>query len=384
MPVTTAELESRYKEVSMNYVNLNNSLNVALLDDNTSVDDMVDLKKQASRARTTMETLKAQIDAMNAENGIDPEPSKELKGDPVEIKAQNQVKAFKNMLIKGSFQDAAASGIGLEQGGVLIPEQILTPEHEENQFPTLKDLIRTIAVNRTTGKLPVFKTSNEVMKVHKEFTPTEHANGSAIMGINFDLQSYTTQYVYSQELLTDSAYDWESEIRQQMSELEDNTDDMLITQALTDGVTATSTASSTLIKDMKHILNKELLPVDSRAATLIMSQSAYDDLDGLTDTNGRGLFESDLTSPSGSRFKGRNIVTVSDLLFPNAKDGDENIIIAPLQKAIINFKENQIAGQFQDTTDMWYKALGMFLRQNIVQARKDVIFSLTTASASKA
>lgn len=383
---TKEDLESKYKEVSTEYVDLNNKLNVALLDNSTSLDDMTEMKKNAAYAKTRMQTIKAQIDAMNADERAKAsvEPAKKLKdaGSSAKIKGEQQVKAFKNMLISGDIRDAVTGGIGLQQGSVLIPEQILAPEHDQPQFPHLKDMIRTIAVTSTTGKLPVFQTSNDVMKEHTEFTSTDNFNAKQIKPVNYDLKSYTAQYVYSQELLSDSAYDWEAEIRQTMMELEDNTDDVLITQALTQGVTAATTTSANLIKDLKHILNKQLLPIDSQAATLLMSQSAYDDLDSLTDTMGRGLFETDLTSPSGSRFKGRPIVTVSDVLFPNAKDGDENVVVAPLPKAIINFKQSTITGQFQDTHDMWYKALGIYLRQNIVKARKDVIFSLTTSSAS--
>lgn len=386
MAVTTKQLESKYKEASTEYVDLNNKLNIALLDNATTLEDMTQLKKDASRAKTRMQTIKMQIDAANKDNKAAEKslPIKDIKnaGDAAKIKAEKQKQALKNMLVSGNIQDAVTGGIGLQQGGVLIPEQILAPEHDQQQFPHLKDMIRTVAVTSTTGKLPVFTTSDDVMKEHVEFTPTQPSNAKTVKGIIYNLKSYTAQYIYSQELLSDSSYDWVSELRQTMMELEDNTDDMLITQALTKDVAPTTTASSTLIKDLKHILNKMLLPNDSKASTLLMSQSAYDDLDSLTDTMGRGLFETDLTSPSGSMFKGRPIVTVSDLLFPNAKDGDENIIVAPLPKAVINFKQSEITGQFQDTTDQWYQSLGLYLRQDIEQARKDVIFSLTTSSTS--
>lgn len=383
MAVSIEQLESKYKEVSTDYVDLNNRLNVALLDNATSLEDMTKLKKDASRAKTRMQTIKMQIDTANKDNAAAEKslPIKDIKnaGDAAKIK---QRKAFKNMLMSGDIRDAVTGGIGLDHGSVLIPEEILAPEHDQQQFPHLKDMIRTVSVNSTTGKLPVFLTSDDVMKEHKEFTPTQPSNAKTVKGIIYNLKSYTAQYIYSQELLSDSSYDWVSELRQTMMELEDNTDDMLITQALTKDVTANSTASATLIKDLKHILNKMLLPTDSKNSTLLMSQTAYDDLDSLTDTMGRGLFETDLASPSGSMFKGRPIVTVSDLLFPNAKDGDENIIVAPLPKAVINFKQREITGQFQDTTDQWYQALCIYLRQDIEQARKDVIFSLTTSSTS--
>jgi hypothetical protein len=66
------------------------------------------------------------------------------------------------------------------------------------------------------------------------------------------------------------------------------------------------------------------------------------------------------------------VVIVDDNLFPK----NVNAIVAPLNKAVINFKLAEITGQFQDTYDIWYKQLGIFLREDVVQARKDLIVNL--------
>lgn len=54
-------------------------------------------------------------------------------------------------------RDNTTGGIGLSNGQVLIPQDILPAEHEQHQFPRLGNLVRQIAVKHTTGKLPVFQ-----------------------------------------------------------------------------------------------------------------------------------------------------------------------------------------------------------------------------------
>ena len=77
------------------------------------------------------------------------------------------------------------------------------------------------------------------------------------------------------------------------------------------------------------------------------------------------------------------VTVVDDTLFPSAKQGDVNIVVAPLQKAVIKFKSNEITGQFLDTSDIWYKALGIYLREDVVQANKDVINWVSSTTPGK-
>ena len=102
----------------------------------------------------------------------------------------------------------------------------------------------------------------------------------------------------------------------------------------------------------------------------------------MTDKMGRPLVQPDVTKSTGSMILGKSVVVVDDTLFPAAKNGDANIIVAPLQKAIINFKNNEITGKLIDTYDIWYQLLGIYLRQDVVQARKDLITLITSTKAT--
>lgn len=314
----------------------------------------------------------------NDENGDDIKMSTKLN-DPKESITRD----FANFLKTGQVADSISrtdNNIGLNSGSVIIPETILTPEHEQHQFPRLGSLVRTVKVSTTTGKLPVFQTSSDKLSVHTEFQPSERHAAPEIKPINWDLKTYTGNYAFSQDLISDSSYNWQSELSSRLQELKDNTNDDLIINALTNGVT-TKTATD-LISDIKTALNVNLKPQDSQAASIVLSQSAFNELDQMTDKEGRPLVQPDVTKETGQSILGKTVVVVDDLLFPAAKAGDANIIVAPLQKAVINFQNNEITGQFIDSYDVWYKILGIYLREDVVQARKDLITLITSSKAT--
>lgn len=314
----------------------------------------------------------------NDENGDDIKMSTKLN-DPKESITRD----FANFLKTGQVADSisrADNNIGLNAGSVIIPEAILTPEHEQHQFPRLGSLVRTIKVSTTTGKLPVFQTSSDKLSVHTEFQPSDRHATPEIKPINWDLNTYTGSYAFSQDLISDSSYDWQSELSSRLQELKDNTNDDLIINALTNGVT-TKTATD-LISDIKTALNVNLKPQDSQAASIVLSQSAFNELDQMTDKEGRPLVQPDVTKETGQSILGKTVVVVDDLLFPKAKAGDANIIVTPLQKAVINFQNNEITGQFTDSYDVWYKILGIYLREDVVQARNDLITLITSSKAT--
>lgn len=341
--------------------------------------------KNASRAAEPASDVKRSAEPVvavkenkkNDENGDDIKMSTKLN-DPKETITRD----FANFLKTGQVADSIRrdNNIGLSAGSVIIPETILNPEHEQHQFPRLGSLVRTIKVSTTTGKLPVFQTSTDKLSLHTEFQHSEGHVAPEIKPINWDLNTYTGNYAFSQDLISDSSYNWQSELQDRLQELKDNTQDSLIINALTNGVNTTS--ATDLIKDIKTALNVNLKPQDSQNASIVLSQSAYNELDQMTDKENRPLVQPDVTKATGKSILGKTVVVVDDLLFPAAKRGDANIIVTPLQKAVINFQNNEITGQFIDSYDIWYKILGIYLREDVVQARKDLITLITSSKAT--
>lgn len=291
-----------------------------------------------------------------------------------------QKRSFENYLKTGKItRDASApadGGLKLENGQVIIPQDILKVEKEQYQFPRLSALIRTVSVHHTTGKLPVIDVADGALAEHTEYDASGKATMPAIKPINWDLKSYTGKYVFSQELILDSDYNWESELATSLFDIRDNTDDSLIAKALTDGITVSQ--EDDLVAGIKKALNVNLKPKDSQQASIIATQSAYNQLDLMKDGMGRPLIQPDVTKGTGYQLLGKTLVVVDDELFGEA--GEATVVVAPLQKAVINFKQSEISGKFVDSYDIWYKTLGIFLREDVVQARADLITVIKASS----
>lgn len=350
-------------------------------DDSDSADDSADSdEKPAEKPAEKIEKRSAHAEIVTTENEKMKEGTemRELHGANESAKDQ-----FAHFLKTGEItRDNTTGGIGLSNGQVLIPQDILPAEHEQHQFPRLGNLVRQIAVKHTTGKLPVFQPGSGKLALHTELQSTANSTSPEIKEILWNLKTYTGRYVFTRELMDDSDYNWEAELQARLIELRDNTEDDLIVTKLTDGVTAVKPTN--LIDDLKLILDSKLKPYDSNAASIVLSQSAFAQLDQMKDTEGRPLVQPNVTLGTGNAILGKTVTVVDDTLFPNAKKGDVNIVVTPLQKAVIKFKSNEITGQFVDTNDIWYKALGIYMREDVVQANKGVInwVSSTTTSTT--
>lgn len=306
------------------------------------------------------------------EKGVVTDMAKDIT--PQKKVEDEQKRDFESFLRKGKVERAADSHIALQDGSVLIPETILPAEHEQHQFPRLNSLVRQISVKTTTGKLPVFMTSDDTLEPHTEFEASARHEVPEILPIPWDLKSYSSTYAYSQELLDDSQYNWESELQQRLQELKDNTDDQQIITALTNGVEKTVIADGdALIDALKDALDVKLKPNDSRDASIVLSQSAFAALHKLKDEEHRDLVQPDLTKGAATSLLGKTLIIVADQLFAGAKAGDINAIVAPMKKAVIEFRNNNITGKFIDSYDVFYRLLGIYERLDVRQARKDLI-----------
>lgn len=368
-------LQETFNKVSADCADLNAKLTAKLQDDNAKPEEFQKIKDDLTAKRARRDALNEQIKALSDEkdNPSIPVPGLNAAGTNLTPKnvTTDKLKESFHTFLKSEKVTTDLTGVGLSDGSILVPETILPAEHEEHQFPRLGTLVRNVAVSTTTGKLPVFQDSGDKLTVHTEFTETTPNQKPDIKPVPWDLNTYTGRYVFSQDLISDSTYDWEGEFQNSLIELRDNTDDDLIATQLTKGITAT--AATDLITEIKSALNKGLKPLDSANASIVLSQSAFDELDNLKDTTGRPIVQPNVTLSTGNGILGRPVIVLDDLLFPGAALGDANVIVTPLQKAVIKFKNNEITGQFQDTHDIWYKSLGIYLREDVVQARADLI-----------
>lgn len=308
-----------------------------------------------------------------------------------ENKKEQQLRDFAHYLVtrevRPSLQQrdgAAVQGVGLTQGSVLIPQSILSADHETHQFPRMEQYVHSVNVTTTTGKQPYFSENSGVLQTKAEFDHAKDVQLSALKFINWDLKTYAGKLALSRELLMDSeegsTENWLAEAQSQMKDLKDNTNDQLISAALQDGSTVKNATDA--IADLKTILNVNLKPNDSANAQIVLTQSAYNALDQLKDNFGRPLLQPDPTSATSNLLFGKPVVKVDDTLF--GKAGDAIAVIAPLKKVIYDFQMGQVTGQFIDNYDIFDTTLGVFLRKDVVNGRPDLVNILKLTDKSLA
>lgn len=308
-----------------------------------------------------------------------------------ENKKEQQLRDFAHYLVtrevRPSLQQrdgAAVQGVGLTQGSVLIPQSILSADHETHQFPRMEQYVHAVNVTTTTGKQPYFQENSGVLQTKAEFDHAKDVQLSALKFINWDLKTYAGKLALSRELLMDSdngsTENWLAEAQSQMKDLQDNTNDQLISTALQAGSTVKNATDA--IADLKTILNVNLKPNDSANAQIVLTQSAYNALDQLKDNFGRPLLQPDPTSATSNLLFGKPVVKVDDTLF--GKAGDAIAVIAPLKKVIYDFQMGQVTGQFIDNYDIFDTTLGVFLRKDVVNGRPDLVNILKLTDKSLA
>lgn len=299
-------------------------------------------------------------------------------------KSEEITREFKNYLLTRDLTGELkrdTAGVGLPTGSVLIPKDIMAPEHEQHQFPRLGNLVHNVSVSTTTGIVPVFQTTDQKLQTKAEFDHSADASSKLIKQIAWTLKSYGSKFTTSRDLLMDSNYDWISELQQTLGDLKDNTDDSLIANALITNATHKVTATDA-IADIKTALNVNLKPVDSRNAQIILSQSAYNALDQLKDGFGRPLLQPDPTNATSNRLFGKTVIVVDDNLL--GKAGEANVVVTPLSRSIYSFNEGQVSGQFLDNFDVFDVVLGVFVRKDVEVARPDLITTIKLTQKSVA
>ena len=152
----------------------------------------------SSTASSSVQSSASSQSSQSREN----QKQKEEKRDMINITPENskqndkqQLRDFAHFLVtremRPSLQrEAAAQGIGLTQGSVLIPESILAPLHEEHQFNRLENFTHNVNVTTTTGKQPYFQENTGVLQTKAEFDHAKDISLSNLKFINWDLKTY--------------------------------------------------------------------------------------------------------------------------------------------------------------------------------------------------
>ncbi|UTI42107.1 phage major capsid protein [Niallia sp. RD1] len=244
---------------------------------------------------------------------------------------------------KGELRDGFTS----VEGGALIPEELLTLKKELVDVVDLTQYVRTVPVNRGSGKYPIIKKSNGKMVSVAELAKNPELAKPTFDEVTYDIETYRGYIPVSQEAIDDADYDISGLIADDIKDQDLNTKNAQIAaifkSAKAKAVTGLDGVITLLNTGFKQVYNVKFY----------VSSSLFNELDLLKDGNGRFLLQDDITAASGKRIKAREVVVLDDEVIGSAKgdlvgfvgDAKEFCTLFNRKQASVKWTDNDIYGQ---------------------------------------
>jgi len=269
-------------------------------------------------------------------------------------------------------KDQTRAGFTSVEGGALIPEELLAPKKELVDTVDLTQYVRTVPVNRGSGKYPIIKKSNGKMIAVAELAKNPELAKPTFVEVNYDIETYRGYIPVSQEAIDDADYDVAGLIAEDIRDQDLNTKNAQIAavfkSATPKAVTGLDGIVTLLNTDFKQVYNVKFY----------VSSSLFNALDLLKDGNGRYLLQDDITVASGKRIKGREVVVLDDDMIGTAK-GDLVGFVGDAKEFCTLFNRKQASVKWTDN-DIYGQLLAGFVRFDVEKVDDEAGYYITYTS----
>ena len=270
-------------------------------------------------------------------------------------------------------------GLNTSGASAVIPKELITPVFQLKQSTyNLAQYATVKQVSSGSGTYPI-STSRQsaVLATKEELADIADVNANMFTEVPFDVKTRAGKIALSNEVVEDSEVDIVSEVKAQLQQLVDNTDNTQIMGLLTG--TSFAKAAATSIDDLKKIFNVTLDPALSKM--WLVNQSGFNYLDTLKDSEGRYLLQPNPTAPSGFTLLGAPVVMISDKLLANNADGTFPMIVGDLSQAVAVFRRNQVTAQW-DKFDQYSQGLSVIVRNDYEVIDKSAVINVALGTAT--
>ncbi|WP_143449412.1 phage major capsid protein [Levilactobacillus brevis] len=270
-------------------------------------------------------------------------------------------------------------GLNTSGASAVIPKELITPVFQLKQSTyNLAQYATVKQVSSGSGTYPI-STSRQsaVLATKEELADIADVNANMFTEVPFDVKTRAGKIALSNEVVEDAEVDIVSEVKAQLQQLVDNTDNTQIMGLLTGTAFAKATAAG--IDDLKKIFNVTLDPALSKM--WLVNQSGFNYLDTLKDSEGRYLLQPNPTAPSGFTLLGAPVVMISDKLLANNADGTFPMIAGDLSQAVAVFRRNQVTAQW-DKFDQFSQGLSVIVRNDYEVIDKTAVINVALGTAT--
>lgn len=360
-----ADFETREKELETSIEEANTEEERSVVDE--EITKFTEEKEAHEERKSELETELGELRGKMKEYEKAPEKrekEKDMGKRSEEIEeARSAINAFvksKGQVREGGFKEADA--------GILIPVEILAPQEKPEDIVDLRNYVKVVGVNSSSGKYPVIAKSGSKMSTVEELEQNPELSKPKISNIDYSIATRRGYIPISQEAIDDADYDVTGLIRDEINDQSRNTRNTDIATVL-----KSATAKSvTGLDGLKDLVNKEIKKV--YPVKFIISASLYAELDKLKDKNGRYLLQDSITSSSGKMLFGKEVIVLDDEMIAGA--GDLKGFVGDPKSFCAFFDRKQTSVEWVDN-QIYGKLLAGIVRYDVKKTDTDAGFYIT-------
>lgn len=271
-------------------------------------------------------------------------------------------------------QGEVRDGITTLEGSPLVPSEIVTPIFRTNENSVdLASFVNKKSVSTKSGSYPIAKNNNAILATKEELAEIGEVD-AGITAIDFNVTTKAGKIYLSSELVADSNFNVESEVKAQLERLVMNTNNKNIMDLLNKLEAKTATG----LDGIKRIYNVDLDP--SLEKMIVVNQTSFDYLDTLKDSDGRYLLQYSVADPTQSTLFGSKIVVVPDTVLKPV-EGEVTMFMGSLFDYVALFQRDEVMATWTNF-DSYSEGLSVILRNDyeIVDDLSMVKVTLKTAT----
>lgn len=277
--------------------------------------------------------------------------------------ARSAINAF--VKSKGQVRE---TGFKEADAGILIPVEMLAVQEKPEDVVDLRNYVKNVSVNSSSGKYPVIAKSGSKMNTVAELEQNPELAKPKITEISYSIETRRGYIPISQEAIDDADYDVTGLIRDEISDQSRNTINTDVATVLKSATAKTVTG----LDGLKDLVNKEIKKV--YPVKFIISGSLYAELDKLKDKNGRYLLQDSITSASGKMLFGKEVIVLDDEMI--AKNGELKGFVGDPKSFCSFFDRKQTSVEWVDN-QIYGKLLAGIVRYDVKKTDGDAGFYIT-------
>ncbi|ATI19513.1 major capsid protein [Streptococcus phage 7A5] len=341
---TSNELHDLWVAQGDKVENLNEKLNVAMLDDSVTAEELQKIKNERDTAKMKRDMFKEQYTEARANEVVNmsEEDKKPLTENEEEVKA-NFVKDFKN-LVRGRFQnllDSKTDHSGSD-AGLTIPQDIRTAINTlVRQYDSLQEYVNVENVTTLTGSRVYEKWTDitGLANIDDEAGKIADIDDPKLTLIKYTIKRYAGISTVTNSLLADSAENILAWLSGWIAKKVVVTRNKAIL-----GVVDKLPTKPTLTKwDDIIDLEAKVDPAIKQTSFFLTNTSGFTALKKVKNALGDYLMERDVKSPTGYSISGFAVKEISDRWLPNASSGVMPLYFGDLKQAVTLFDRQQMS-----------------------------------------